>query len=85
MESDDVILHKLYESYEERDKKYMYYLRNGYPVNLYPASDGETRIVSMEEYKELKETEKKNKNQTNMKSKLRGTKSNTATNPQSGQ
>lgn len=29
----------------------MYYLRNGYPINLYTEKGGEARLTSMEEYK----------------------------------
>lgn len=77
VEADDAVLHKLYESYEERDKKYVYYLRNGYPINLHVAADGEAKVVTMEEYKELKEAEKKNLNKTELRSKLRNTKNET--------
>lgn len=35
LEADDMVLHRMYESYEYRDHKYMYYMRNGYPINMF--------------------------------------------------
>lgn len=34
VDSNDEVLHVFHEAYECRDRKYIFYLKNGYPINV---------------------------------------------------
>jgi len=51
VEAADEEVHVLYESFHYRDKKYVFFLKRGFPVNLLQDPDDKiTKLVTSEDY-----------------------------------
>ena len=70
VQSRDEELHILYESFIYRDKKYVFFLKRGFPVNLLKDPDDEiTKLVDSQDYQLKKVPTKKQLREENEKEK----------------
>jgi hypothetical protein len=48
IETNDEVLYVMYESFEQRDRKYVYFMKRGYPIKLYKnVEEGKSNFKTM--------------------------------------